>query len=533
MTTKTNLGVQQVTKSPCVVTNIIALRAQLKDAQSTVQTLGYYSAGDGGGGLYRYESSDTSSTDNGGTTIVATDGGRWKLVLASVVNVKSFGAKGDGTSDDTSFVQSAVNQLSRPLPDVHGKPVTIFFPEGFYRLTDTISLPGAICILGEGGLSYAGTILRQETLNKDLFKVTSTGNFACEIRNVLLKNGAGSGSGYLFNCPGTVPSANSLYFERVWFQLPESYAFNIEKCDDTQFVNCTFDVTAFRWGKIGTASYQCSNFVITGCTFYAGFSNLGCVDVINVANLLVTNNRVYGGGFRIPYFINATFAPVCYGITVQGNTSDQVDVLVQANKIVNVSNNYVSNGGLLVALSGGTPIYGVTVVGNTFTGATSIVTPNVGIIDATGTPVVDSVVSDNVLIGNSGGTSPYGINFPHASSISNRLKNVIDGCTAKYNVTSGVNNGLDLDIKSSFGGWSPVVAAGASVTNTIAVAGLRNTDMVHLSPYSTDVVPAGVSLSWVTSTNTITLRYRNMTASSITVPSQDYLVSVVRPDSLA
>ena len=45
-----------------------------------------------------------------------------------ILNVKKFGAKGDGISDDTRFIQDAINAA------VPGTATTIFFPKGVYRI---------------------------------------------------------------------------------------------------------------------------------------------------------------------------------------------------------------------------------------------------------------------------------------------------------------------------------------------------------------------------------------------------------------
>jgi hypothetical protein len=71
---RTALGITNVVSY--LVNTITDLRAVAKVAGAGVRTLGYYVAGDGGTAFYRYDASDTTSTDNGGSVIVATDGGR-------------------------------------------------------------------------------------------------------------------------------------------------------------------------------------------------------------------------------------------------------------------------------------------------------------------------------------------------------------------------------------------------------------------------------------------------------------------------
>lgn len=73
-----------------------------------ISVAGYYTPGDGGGGTFYYDSG-SSTTDNGGTIIAPNAGsGRWKRIYSGAVNVKWFGAKGDGTTDDSAAIQSAI-----------------------------------------------------------------------------------------------------------------------------------------------------------------------------------------------------------------------------------------------------------------------------------------------------------------------------------------------------------------------------------------------------------------------------------------
>lgn len=87
--------------------SVAELRAVERYTGGGVFVRGYYAPGDGGGGDYWYDASDTTSADNGGTIIVAADGGRWKLALTGAVSVMQFGAKGDGLHDDADAFNAA------------------------------------------------------------------------------------------------------------------------------------------------------------------------------------------------------------------------------------------------------------------------------------------------------------------------------------------------------------------------------------------------------------------------------------------
>lgn len=102
---------QYLTQSVDKVLNSVAeLRQLSKTANTKARTTGYWKPGDGGSGMYFYDATDTTSVDNGGTIIVANDGGRWKLIQHGPVYISQFGARGnDPAINDTQYVQAAIN----------------------------------------------------------------------------------------------------------------------------------------------------------------------------------------------------------------------------------------------------------------------------------------------------------------------------------------------------------------------------------------------------------------------------------------
>lgn len=91
----------------------------------------YYVKDTGQEGHFTFDAADTVSADNMGTILVSTSGDRFKRsFVAGVVHVKWFGAKGDGTTDDTASIQAAMDSIP------HGG--TVFFAEGTYRTTSRL-----------------------------------------------------------------------------------------------------------------------------------------------------------------------------------------------------------------------------------------------------------------------------------------------------------------------------------------------------------------------------------------------------------
>jgi polygalacturonase len=130
------------------VTTVGALRALTSSsAYTAVVVRGYAAAGDGGGGTYILNSSDTVTADNGGTIIVDASARRWYLRTGGQPpSVKQFGAKGDGTTNDSAaFTASAAS----------GEGV-IIIPKGTYLLSSAISLSSTITWIVEFGASFTG-----------------------------------------------------------------------------------------------------------------------------------------------------------------------------------------------------------------------------------------------------------------------------------------------------------------------------------------------------------------------------------------
>ncbi|WP_186093627.1 hypothetical protein [Burkholderia gladioli] len=133
------------------VDSIAALRALDKTIYTRAFATGYYVPHDSPGGAYQLDPNDTSSVDNGGTIIVANDGGRWKMGLSRSVTFRQFGAKGDATADDYQKITNAIVWMNsigggQVVPDSDGK---------FYSSTSVDILPG---VTVAGVVDVVGTL---------------------------------------------------------------------------------------------------------------------------------------------------------------------------------------------------------------------------------------------------------------------------------------------------------------------------------------------------------------------------------------
>src|SRR5205809_5905798 len=64
-------------------------------------------------------------------------------LLAGLKNVKDFGARGDGRTDDTAAIQAAVNCTTAPCSAANRG--TIYFPPGTYAISAPIVFETAQC----------------------------------------------------------------------------------------------------------------------------------------------------------------------------------------------------------------------------------------------------------------------------------------------------------------------------------------------------------------------------------------------------
>lgn len=439
----------------------------------------------GAGAWYYFNASDTTSADNGFSIIVAADGGRWYLTgingyvatpaeLAAAVPIVNHNLRPGyvqrygtntvpGTTDMTAAIRAAIAQAIQPGGDEvffqccsGGSGVTA----NDYRITAEIDIAGSVRLRGETDrLSFQGPRVVQSTNNLSCFTVTQGVPAAVTVQDLELNYGGNTAlaGSALFYVNPAAPGPNSFYFKGCWFSTPCYYAINVNACDDVRIEACTFDVTAQRWIGVGGTGVV-TNMSIIGCTFYNQVP-LGFIDIQQVKNFIFQGNRVYGDGVhQIPYVLDfQTNSIANIGAAVIGNTFDGANQLVKVNS--NTSNLIVSgnvakgvSNSMAIGIGGGVAVNKLSITNNLFSGYAG---GAFGMIDATGTPVTNSVISDNTLECNVGGTSGYGVYLPSGSNNNSRIMNnvVVGSTTADVSIGNPAANWLTLD-----GVFTPTIA---------------------------------------------------------------------------
>lgn len=133
-----NTGFSLAGTSPSTVANVATMRLIDPASTSRLYLKAHTTEGDEGHGFFRGVTGAAAGTyvDNNGTIIVPTGGdgsAAWLRDYSEAVNVRWFGAVGDGATDDTAAIQAALDAA----PAGSG----VMFPPGDYAISSAIVLP--------------------------------------------------------------------------------------------------------------------------------------------------------------------------------------------------------------------------------------------------------------------------------------------------------------------------------------------------------------------------------------------------------
>lgn len=144
----TQSGKRRVIKFATVAEMVAARFLQVGDQVQTSE----YSTGNGGGNRYEIVAASTGTAD-GGSFIDLTGSGYQAKALwwYGIINIKAYGAVGDGATDDTEAIQAAFT-FAKSNPGV-----MLFYSKGNYLITDSIdgTYAGSAAGLSSGYYGFA------------------------------------------------------------------------------------------------------------------------------------------------------------------------------------------------------------------------------------------------------------------------------------------------------------------------------------------------------------------------------------------
>lgn len=211
----------------------------------------------------------------------------------SMVNVKSYGAKGNGISDDTRAVAKAISSGA----------ANIFFPKGKYLISGTLSLRSNICLYGEG---IASVLVAKKTT--ELFKAFNSASYtSVSFKNLRITSDKVKGDQKL----------------RILIQLYNVNQVRVENC-------------SFEFASAAIGMQNCRNVILTGNTIRGMYEqpvnsssypgNYGYGFVLNECEGAVVRNNILGQPGANAY-IERHAIYISNSKTAQARNSKRIQVL--------------------------------------------------------------------------------------------------------------------------------------------------------------------------------------------------------------
>jgi len=258
---------------------------------------------------------------------------------STYLDVTDFGATGDGTTDDTTSIQNAINHAS------NNEIQTIFFPAGHYKYTtlrlyhdatdnpnfqETPNRDGRFVFLGTGKLGLS---------DLKFLKTEPT-----RIYGSILES-TSSGSGLIVEPTGTFSGTDARNFrgESMTFVADNTgYIVTSESCPGISFSNCSFK--QFNTGGSGLKIRNAWFFTMDQCFIY-GPSDTG-EPAVNTGDGITGGTGYFAGLWNITNSLIDSFSN-----GVRWNEGTFVNVSVKNSAIQNCNNHgFYADGGTLQQL---------------------------------------------------------------------------------------------------------------------------------------------------------------------------------------
>jgi hypothetical protein len=248
-----------------------------------------------------------------------------------IINVKDFGAKGDGITDDKPFIQNAINSIA-----VTGG--TLYFPKGNYKINSSIIIPSKstkpLTFIGEGRATMLVCNFNGDMIT---FEKLTTGGLALAYHRFYNMGFSGNsfiGNGNLIH----IQSTSGIVIERCYF-------LNFHTTGNAIYVNGNTDTNEFSHDII-----ICDNY------FDTSSGNAG-IYLSSLSSDLQINNNVMELRFGCNYciYINNCGSLQCFDNHIYNAKVNIININGATSQIYNFFNNFLDNAqGDLIVIDGTT-----------------------------------------------------------------------------------------------------------------------------------------------------------------------------------
>lgn len=415
-----------------------------------------------------------------------------------VVNVKDYGAVGDGVTNDADAIKTAI---------AAGSGGVVYFPHGTYLvgIGGPLTVPDSTALVGTGRgsilkradvMSYVGIVANSD------YATNSTGNSHIVLRGLSFDgNGANQSPAYseFRHCVELIGVNDALIENCHFYNLSGDGVYVSSTCDSTPRANYSRNIKIVgnhfeetNHARNGISIIDAIGVIISGSTFVniSSATMPGAIDLEpdfanqRIGNLVVSGNSFIGcrQGVVALNGVSAT----CFDLIIIGNAIRDTNnggnaIVVSSFSNVSISGNVVHSSvsfginavGCSILTVGHNTIYGVasigiyivTCLGATITGNRTHTTSNAGIrLDTSNKAAVTSNTTYNW------GTPYYGINFITCTDVLVGNNNIdgtgISGAKAIGSTTSDALRGLETNVITAV--TTPYTLSGSNSVGTTA-----------------------------------------------------------------
>ena len=292
-------------------------------------------------GFFARSLTDTTSADNGGTIIVDAAGRRWIRLYAGQVNVKWFGAVGDGVADDLGPIQAAINVVTNTtfattwpggVKSYAKGGGGVLLPPGRYRVTDSILLGQHVSFRGISTTGYLYPDGAGVTGSEIISDFADPNKWIIDTANY---DAAGNRIGYRSNTSGAAMDAGNYNFTHgvevrdlyITRKTGTSAYGGVRLCGSPNSKISNINVNGADIGYLINASWGVSASELQSQTYLYGFVALADVNGISIegyfdeidGKTVDASNRLIGllaadfnATVGLPDWANKKFGLLCY-----------------------------------------------------------------------------------------------------------------------------------------------------------------------------------------------------------------------------